>query len=81
MQKIFLIPEARVQEFSYYSDNSYIIGTFAMLQLFNSKSDGHGYTVGQALLTVSSFSRIALMVNVRKGATISSHSTNNLEFI
>ena len=58
----------------YYFDNSYITGTFTVLQLFSSKFDGHRYTVGQTLSTVSS---IAKMVNVRKGATISSSSTTS----
>ena len=69
---------ARVQEFLHYRDKSHITEISTVLQLFSSKFDGHRYTVGQTLSTVSS---IAKMVNVRKGATISSFSTDKLELM
>ena len=79
--KDFLTPRTRVQEFLHYFDKPYITGTSTVLQLFSSKSGGHGYTAGQILSTVFSYSGIALMVNVRKCATISSSSMDRLELM
>ena len=76
-----LAPEARVQEFLYYFEYSYITGTSVMLQLFSSKSRGHGNIVGQALSIISSSFVVALMVSVRNGVTTSSHSIDKLELI
>ena len=72
---------ARVQEFLHYHDKSDITGTSTMLQLLSSKFVEHGYTVGHAFSTIFSSFVVALMANVRKGVTMSSHSLDGLELM
>ena len=50
-----------------------------MLQLFKSKLDRHRYRVGQTLSTISFSFVITLMVNVRKGVTMSLSFPDRLE--